>query len=123
MAILIDRDTKVIVQGISGRIGKFHATEMIAYGTNVVGGVTPGKGGERMLDVPVFDTVRQAVRETGAEASLADRAAALRGGRDHGGGGRRHPHRGLRHRRHPGPGHDAGQAVPAPLPGRDARCG
>jgi malate-CoA ligase subunit alpha len=70
MAILITRDTKVIVQGISGRIGKFHASEMIAYGTKVVGGVTPGKGGERVLDVPVFDTVRQAVRETGAEASL-----------------------------------------------------
>ncbi len=70
MAILITRDTPVIVQGISGRIGKFHAAEMIDYGTRVVGGVTPGKGGERVLDVPVFDTVRQAVRETGAEASL-----------------------------------------------------
>ena len=70
MAILIDSSTPVIVQGISGRIGKFHATEMIAYGTRVVGGVTPGKGGERVLDVPVFDTVRQAVRETGATASL-----------------------------------------------------
>ncbi len=70
MAILIERTTKVIVQGISGRIGKFHATEMIAYGTNVVGGVTPGKGGEDVLGVPVFDTVRQAVESTGAEASL-----------------------------------------------------
>jgi malate-CoA ligase subunit alpha len=70
MAILITRDTRVIVQGISGRIGKFHAGEMIGYGTRVVGGVTPGKGGEEVLGVPVFDTVRQAVRETGAEASL-----------------------------------------------------
>jgi malate-CoA ligase subunit alpha len=70
MAILITRDTRVIVQGISGRIGKFHAAEMIGYGTKVVGGVTPGKGGEEVLGVPVFDTVRQAVRETGAEASL-----------------------------------------------------
>jgi malate-CoA ligase subunit alpha len=70
MAILIERHTKVIVQGISGRIGKFHASEMIGYGTKVVGGVTPGKGGEQVLGVPVFDTVRQAVRETGAEASL-----------------------------------------------------
>ncbi len=70
MAIIIDRDTRVIVQGISGRIGRFHTTEMIEYGTNVVGGVTPGKGGEEALGVPVFDTVRQAVRETGATASL-----------------------------------------------------
>jgi malate-CoA ligase subunit alpha len=70
MAILIDRDTRVLVQGLSGRIGKFHAAEMIAYGTKVVGGVVPGKGGERVLDLPLFDTVRQAVRETGAEASL-----------------------------------------------------
>jgi malate-CoA ligase subunit alpha len=70
MAILVDRTTKVIVQGISGRIGMFHAAEMIAYGTNVVGGVTPGKGGDKVLDRPVFDTVRQAVEATGAEASL-----------------------------------------------------
>ena len=70
MAILIDRDTRVIVQGLSGRIGKFHTAEMIAYGTQVVGGVVPGKGGERVLDVPLFDTVRQAVRETDATASL-----------------------------------------------------
>ncbi len=70
MAILITRDTKVIVQGISGRIGKFHAAEMIDYGTRLVGGVTPGKGGETVLDLPVFDTVRQAVEHTGAEASL-----------------------------------------------------
>jgi malate-CoA ligase subunit alpha len=70
MAIIIDSETRVIVQGISGRIGKFHAAEMIEYGTNVVGGVTPGKGGETTLGVPVFDTVRQAVKATGAEASL-----------------------------------------------------
>jgi malate-CoA ligase subunit alpha len=70
MAILIDRDTRVLVQGLSGRIGKFHASEMIVYGTKVVAGVVPGKGGDRVLDLPVFDTVRQAVRETGAEASL-----------------------------------------------------
>jgi malate-CoA ligase subunit alpha len=70
MAILIDRDTRVLVQGLSGRIGRFHAAEMIAYGTNVVGGVVPGKGGEHALGLPLFDTVRQAVRETGAEASL-----------------------------------------------------
>jgi len=70
MAILITERTPVIVQGISGRIGQFHAADMIRYGTNVVGGVTPGKGGTTVLDRPVFNTVRQAVEATGAEASL-----------------------------------------------------
>jgi malate-CoA ligase subunit alpha len=70
MAILITRRTPVIVQGISGRIGQFHAADMIRYGTNVVGGVTPGKGGSQVLDLPVFNTVREAVEATGAEASL-----------------------------------------------------
>ena len=70
MAILITRTTPVIVQGMSGRIGAFHAADMIRYGTNVVGGVTPGKGGERHLDRPLFNTVRDAVEATGAEASL-----------------------------------------------------
>ncbi|WP_297477123.1 succinate--CoA ligase subunit alpha [Ferrovum sp.] len=71
MSILIDENTKVIVQGFTGDKATFHATEMIEYGTNVVGGVTPGKGGMKHLDRPVFDTVRQAVEATGAEASLA----------------------------------------------------
>lgn len=70
MAILITENTPVIVQGMSGRIGQFHAADMIRYGTNVVGGVTPGRGGERALDRPLFDTVREAVQATGAEASL-----------------------------------------------------
>ncbi|HLS58706.1 MAG TPA: succinate--CoA ligase subunit alpha [Paracoccaceae bacterium] len=70
MAILIDETTRIIVQGITGRIGRFHAEDMIRHGTNVVGGVTPGRGGETVLDRPVFDTVKDAVRETGAEASL-----------------------------------------------------
>ena len=70
MAILITQSTRVIVQGITGRIGSFHASDMIRYGTNVVGGVTPGKGGERHLDRPLFNTVREAVEATGAEASL-----------------------------------------------------
>ncbi|WP_371060657.1 succinate--CoA ligase subunit alpha [Rhodosalinus sp. 5P4] len=70
MAILIDDTTKVLVQGMSGRIGRFHAEEMIAHGTNVVAGVTPGKGGDEVLGRPVFDTVRAAVAATGAEASL-----------------------------------------------------
>ncbi|WP_299405246.1 succinate--CoA ligase subunit alpha [uncultured Roseobacter sp.] len=70
MAILIDEKTPVVVQGMSGRIGQFHAAEMIQTGTNVVAGVTPGKGGTEVLGRPVFDTVREAVAATGAEASL-----------------------------------------------------
>ncbi len=70
MSIFLDQNTRVIVQGYTGRIGTFHAREMIDYGTNVVGGVTPGKGGETHLDQPVFNTVKDAVRETGAEASV-----------------------------------------------------
>jgi malate-CoA ligase subunit alpha len=70
MSILIDKKTPVIVQGFTGNIGSFHAKEMIAYGTNVVGGVTPGKGGATHLDRPVFNTVKEAVDKTGAEASI-----------------------------------------------------
>lgn len=70
MAILITEQTRVIVQGMSGRIGSFHAADMIRHGTNVVGGVTPGKGGETILDRPLFNTVREAVEGVGAEASL-----------------------------------------------------
>jgi malate-CoA ligase subunit alpha len=71
MSILIDETTPVIVQGYTGDKATFHAREMIAYGTRVVGGVTPGKGGQTHLDRPVFDTVKDAVRATGAQASLA----------------------------------------------------
>ncbi len=70
MAILLNKDTRVLVQGITGRIGSFHAEEMLAYGTNVVGGVTPGKGGKSHLGLPIFNTVKGAVAETGAEASI-----------------------------------------------------
>ena len=70
MSILLDRDTKVIVQGITGRMARYHTKDMVNYGTNVVGGVVPGKGGECVEGVPVFDTVKDAVSETGAEASL-----------------------------------------------------
>jgi malate-CoA ligase subunit alpha len=71
MSILIDETTRVILQGFTGDKATFHAKEMIAYGTRVVGGVTPGKGGQKHLDRPVFNTVKDAVRATGAEASLA----------------------------------------------------
>ena len=70
MAILIDGTTKVLVQGITGRIGRFHTEEMIRYGTRVVGGVTPGRGGESVLDRPVFNTMKEAVAATGATASI-----------------------------------------------------
>jgi succinyl-CoA synthetase alpha subunit/malate-CoA ligase subunit alpha len=70
MSILIDQTTRVIVQGITGKMARFHAKDMIAYGTNVVGGVVPGKGGEQVEGVPVFDTVADAVAATGADASI-----------------------------------------------------
>ena len=70
MTILIDRNTRVLVQGITGKIGAFHTQEMIEYGTHVVGGVTPGKGGTRQGGIQVFDTVKQAVDETEATASI-----------------------------------------------------
>lgn len=70
MSIFINRDTRVIVQGITGRMARFHTKDMLEYGTNVVGGVVPGKGGETVEGVPVFNTVKDAVAETKATASL-----------------------------------------------------
>jgi succinyl-CoA synthetase alpha subunit len=70
MSVLINKNTKVICQGFTGREGTYHSEQAVAYGTKMVGGVTPGKGGTRHLDLPVFDTVEDAVKKTGANASV-----------------------------------------------------
>ncbi len=70
MSILVNNDTRLIVQGITGREGRFHTEQMLAYGTNIVAGVTPGKGGQEVLGVPVFDTVKEAKEATQANASI-----------------------------------------------------
>lgn len=71
MSVLVNKDTRLVVQGITGREGEFHTQQMVAYGTKVVGGTSPGKGGEWAAGVPVFDTVKEAVHATGANASIA----------------------------------------------------
>ena len=110
MAVLVDENTKVICQGFTGSQGTFHSEQAIAYGTQMVGGVTPGKGGTDPLGLPVFDTVAEAREATGATAIRDLRAATLRGRRDHGGDRRRDAADLLHHRGDPGDGHDEGQA-------------
>ena len=70
MSIFVDKQTKLLVQGITGKEGMFHTRQCIEYGTRVVAGVTPGKGGQTMDNVPVFNSVQEAVRETGANCSM-----------------------------------------------------
>lgn len=70
MSILVNKNTKIIVQGFTGKEGSFHAEQCLAYGTQIVGGVTPGKGGQTHLDKPVFNTVSEAVSATGATVSM-----------------------------------------------------
>ena len=108
MSILVGKYTRLIVQGITGREGEFHTKQMIEYGTKVVGGVTPGKGGEWAAGVPVFDTVKEAVEATGANTSRHLRARTVCPGRDFGSRRRRHRFDRVHYRRRPRARYDQG---------------
>ena len=118
MSILVDENTQVICQGLTGSQGTFHSEQAIAYGTKMVGGVTPGKGGETHIGLPVFNTVAEAKETTGATATAIYvpppfAADAILEAID----AELDAHR-LHHRGHPGPRHDEGQARP---PGHASR--
>ena len=113
MSILVNSDTRLIVQGITGREGMFHAQQMQDYGTNVVGGMTPGKGGQTVLTrpVPVFDTCAEAVPRDRRQHLVHLRPGGRRPGRDPRSGGRRHQDGLLHHRAHPGARHAQGRTT------------
>ena len=118
MSILLDETTPVIVQGITGRIATFHTADMAEYGTNVVGGVTPGKGGTKHGGVDVFDTMKQAVSATEATASIVFVPPPFAADAIMGSGRRRDRELCVYNRRHPSAGHDQREALFAPLPAR-----
>ena len=103
MSILVDADTKVITQGFTGKNGTFHSEQAMAYGTKLVGGVSPGKGGSIHLGLPVFDTVAEAREKTGADASVIYVPPRGRRGRDLRSDRRRDAAHRLHHRGHSGP--------------------
>ncbi len=111
MSVLVDNNTRVVVQGITGKEGSFHARQCIAYGTQVVAGVTPGKGGQKMDEVPVFNTVKDAVAQAGANTSLIFVPPAFAADAILEAAERRHQSHCLHHRRHSHPGD--GQSGPA----------
>ena len=119
MAIFVNADTKVIVQGLTGGQGKYHGLRNKAYGTQVVAGVTPGKGGQDVEGIPVFDTVAEAVAATGATASFIAVPPKAASGSDPRGGRRRHRVRRVHHRGHPRAGRGQGlqHARCATIPG------
>ena len=112
MSILVDKNTRLICQGITGKAGAFHSEQCQAYGTNLVGGITPGRGGTTTLGVPVFDTVLRGRRGDRGQRHHDLRAAAVRGRRDHGGGRRRHQGDRRDHRGHPGARHGPRRRLP-----------
>ncbi len=108
MSILVNKHTRLLVQGITGREGLFHTEQMVAYGTNVVGGVTPGKGGQWAAGVPVFDTVTEGGQRDRGQHLDHLRAGPLCARRDPGSGRRRHQADRLHHRRAADAGHGQG---------------
>ena len=118
MSILVDKNTKVICQGFTGNQGTFHSEQAIAYGTKMVGGTTPGKGGTTHLGLPVFDTVREAKEKVGADAIGHLCAAAFRRRRHPGSDRRGSAADRLHHRRHSGAGHGEGEARAVAAPSR-----